>query len=218
MKAIVALTLAFLLLPVSACAQSWADVVGRVDPSLARIEFTAVVPTWFGGTQEVKASCTAFSINEQYGYFMTAAHCLNNGTTETLTLDGFPARLLYREVMLDLAVIAADLHKPAMVPSAAVLRKGDEIATLGYGYGLHDSLFRAGHVANPLVDLAQFELPNLWLAFDNGYIGGMSGGPVFDRDGYVVGLVQLSDEYSGFGITIATILEETSAFWEFSQT
>jgi S1-C subfamily serine protease len=213
----VTLTACFVLLPsLAACAPTWADTVATVEHSIVRLEFTAkAVDFWTGKEFEARATCTGFSIHEQYGYFMTAAHCLNNGTANGLTADKYPARLLYRNDDLDLAVLAVDLHKPALSFSLVPLRKGDEIGTLGFGYGLTDSLFRAGYVAHPSIDLSEFELPNLWLAFSAPYIGGMSGGPVFDRNGQVVGLVQLSDNLTGFGITIDEILNATRQYWQY---
>lgn len=213
--------LAFLLaLPSIMCARDWADTAAKVERSVVRLtDREIMVDALTGEPHHVTGVCTGFSINETYSYFFTAYHCLNNGTTTDLTIDGIPARLLYANQELDIAVITANLHKPAIHARAKALRKGEQIATLGHGYGLADTLFRAGYVANPSLDLSasrEFgpEFVGHWLMFDTSYIAGMSGGPVFDLDGKVVGVVQRADGQSGFGVNMSTILGATAFYWK----
>lgn len=200
------------------CAHSWVGTAAQVERSVIIVTHREVIINPFTGeSQRVTATCTGFSVNDRYSYFITAYHCLNEGTAADLKIDGLPARLLYANKALDLAVITADLHKPALRASTSALRKGDEIATLGHAYGFIDTLFRAGHVANPSIDLDSAFGPGYngqWLIFDAPYIGGMSGGPVFALDGRVVGIVQQADEISGFGLNIKTILGATGFYWK----
>lgn len=205
------------LLPSVDCARDWANTAAQVEKSVVLLTHREVVENPFTGKeQRTTFICTGFSINEAQAYFFTAYHCLNNGTAADLKIDGHPARLLYANKELDLAVITADLHKPALRYNNKPLRKGDEIATLGHGHGFNETLFRAGYVAHPSIDLSTEFGPDyvgLWLVFSTTYIGGMSGGPVFGLDGRVVGVVQQGDEYSGYGLNMATILDATGFYW-----
>lgn len=218
MKFLSTLILSVLLLfPSIDCARDWASTAAEVEHSVVLLTHREIIVNPFTGkSQRVQAICTGFSINEKQSYFFTAYHCLNEGTAADLKIDGVPARLLYGNKTLDLAVITADLHKPALSYNRQLLRKGDQIATLGHGYGFTETLFRAGYVAHPSIDLStEFgaEYVGQWLVFDMPYIGGMSGGPVFGLDGRVVGVVQQADATSGYGLNMLTILDATGFYW-----
>lgn len=212
------LLIAFIMSPAVTSARDWATTAARVEKSLVRITHPIImIDVDTGKILKGTSVCTGFSIDEGTGYFFTAYHCLNKGTANGLLIDKEPARLLYANMELDLAVITGPTHKPALRVSDRVLRKGDQIATLGHGYGFNETLFRAGYVAHPGVDLSgEFGRPyiGLWVILDAPYIGGMSGGPVFDLDGRVVGVVQQADGYSGFGLNMDTILESTGFYWK----
>lgn len=205
------------LLPSVDCARDWASTAAQVEKSVVLLTHREIeVNPFTGKSVRVTSICTGFSINELQSYFFTAYHCLNEGTTADLTIDGVPARLLFASKELDLAVITGNIHKPALRYNATPMRKGDQIATLGHGYGFNETLFRAGYVAHPSIDLSTEFGPDyvgLWLVFSTTYIGGMSGGPVFGLDGRVVGVVQQGDEYSGYGLNMTTILDATGFYW-----
>lgn len=196
------------------CAGDWANTAAQVDRSIVRVTHPESEVDSKGNVIKFVGICTGFSIAERDGYFLTDYHCLNAGTAADLLVDGSQARLLYKNKYLDLAVVTANLHKPALRPSQRPLRKGEQIATLGHGYGIDDTLFRGGYVALPSFDKREFNMVGHWLVFDTPYIGGMSGGPVFGLDGKVVGIVQQADELSGFGLGIQTILDATDYYWK----
>lgn len=200
--------LSLLLIPTIICARDWAETAARIEQSVVRLSHPDIIVNPRTG-DKIKATgiCSGFSIAEKDGYILTDYHCLHNGTADGLTVDGVPAQLLYANKTMDLAVVSADVHKPALRPSRVPLRKGDAVAALGHAYGFSDTLFRAGYVAHPRLD-------GKWLVFDTTYIGGMSGGPIFVMDGTVVGIVQQTDDNSGFGLTIQTVLNLTSVYWK----
>jgi S1-C subfamily serine protease len=45
------------------------------------------------------------------------------------------------------------------------------------------------------------------IVVQGGYIPGMSGGPVIDKDGQVVGIIQQSDQNIGYGVGVDRISE-----------
>ena len=95
-----------------------------------------------------------------------------------------------------------------------MLRKGEPTGTLGHGYGFIDTIFRAGYVSHPGIDPYRMGERGQILIFDAAYVGGMSGGPVFTLDEMVVGIVQSTDDVSGFGLNMSSILHATSFYWQ----
>ena len=77
-------------------------------------------------------------------------------------------------------------------------KTGQPIAAAGFGYGLPGHMFRVGVVSNPAKDLSP-ELTGLWLETDQPYVGGMSGGPVVNARGRVIGMVQRYNDAIGIG-------------------
>jgi S1-C subfamily serine protease len=216
-KLCASLTLCLFFLSASFFAYDWSATVRRVDASVVRLEHPVTMTNIFTGeTLEMKSACTGFVINQREGYVMTAYHCLNDGTTVNLSVDkkiGQANWLVFADEKLDIAVVSAPVTtRPALKPSRVGLQKGQEIGALGFGYGLQRSLFRAGYVSNIAVDVDP-EIPGPWFLFDGPFIGGMSGGPVFNTRGEVVSVVQMSNELMGLGRPFSRIYSATRAFW-----
>lgn len=220
-RRVVATALIVLMLGVSQvsdAASDWYDVARKIQPSLARVTFPVVLGTmtnvetgetrpWLG-----TGICTAFSINEKRGYYQTDFHCLPEfDYLAGLALDGTFAAVVYANEATDVAVIQSTIHKPALKAAKKIPGPGVGIATFGFAYGAEQPQFRAGYVAHNDFNLGSYG--EHWLVFDQPFTGGMSGGPVFDHDGKVVGLVQLGDEYQGYAYPINLLLQEVGAFW-----
>ena len=209
-------TLSLLILPVATSARDWADTIDRIQRSVVRVTHLVVwTDPQTGRTHRGSSVCAGSSINEIHSYYLTAFHCLDEGTGKDLKINGLPARLLLADKNSDLAVITADLHRPAVRASTRQLRKGEQVGTLGFAYGFIDSIFRTGYISHPSIDPYRHGEMGQILIIDNGYIGGQSGGPVFDLDGRIVGIVQSTDDVSGFGLNISTILHSTRFYWQF---
>jgi S1-C subfamily serine protease len=150
-------------------------------------------------------SCTAWSVDRRKSTYLTAAHCYG----ETILLDGkVPAHVVSIDEPGDIMVIQADspYQKPALRPSAFGVYKGTPVAAMGYGLGWPTAKFRAGTVSIPSISPRDFAYVE-YMITDFAFVGGMSGGPIFDTNGDVVGLVNRSfrDGTMGAGRTLAAL-------------
>ncbi len=141
-------------------------------------------------------SCTGFAIAKRR--VLTAAHC--NG--KDMTADGIHAILLKADVQSDLMLLEVGTGRKPMTFRDTPVVRFEELTAIGYGYGWHYLTVLTVHPI--LVDVTvEGMAPGMFV--QGGYIGGMSGGPVIDMDGYVVGIVQRTSEGVGYGVTALTI-------------
>ena len=171
-------------------------------------------------------TCAAFSIHRQQGLFLTAAHCVDEGRPLSLRtlfapIDiAAPAHVLWQDVGLDLAVLEANIHRPALRPRAKEFARGLEVGALGFAWG-QGLYFAAGVVANVHVYTEWNENGGRWegafLTVDGPVNGGMSGGPWFDRHGRVVGIVQRGTNITSFGRPINLVFSATQAYWQYKR-
>lgn len=157
--------------------------------------------------------CTAFSINETKRYYLTAHHCVvpflsDEGEPEVPVLDGQPLTIVFTNLALDLAIVVGPVARPALVLRTQPVLAGTEVGGYGYGYGMPTPIFRLATISAIFRDPEGLE----WLMVDNALIGGMSGGPLFDRSGRVVGVNDKSDNWSGYSVSGAQIRAATE-FW-----
>lgn len=205
MRRIVLSAILALLLCINLDAANWTKVIARAERSIVRI--TADVKNDKG--EDAEKVCTGFTINEKKGYVLSAAHCLG---PNSLFVDDILAVVTFVDQEHDLLVITnlGDSH-PALKYRRKPVQAGLPALALGFGYGEYDVISKIAHIANPA-----FEGPDgdVWLMFDSGYVHGMSGGPVLDMDGRVMGTVQRTDDVTGAGRPLAVMLELTGKFWE----
>ena len=194
---------------------TWVVTASEVNQSVVRLTYPVTVTNPFtGDTYDTEAVCSGFVIDERFGTVLTADHCLNASTAENLTVDGLKeVEVLWYDHKLDLAVLRVkDLHKPALAPRASDVKLGEEVAVLGFGYGLNSVLF--GHMWVSNIRETFGDMEGEWLIVYGGYIGGQSGCPLFDLDGHVISIVQRSDGITGLSLPQDDLWNATKEYWQ----
>jgi S1-C subfamily serine protease len=199
---IVAVALLFSVLePTAAPPRSpWRDVVNRVAQSAAYVDTPETV-------------CTAISIGEAAGMFLTAAHCQPNDN-KSVTVDGHPALIVWVDAKLDLMVLASPAaRRRAIAPRFDTLVVGEEVALYGHGLGAMIARFRTGRVSalDMPIPVNEGEM-KVYTMLDTAALPGMSGGPVVDVDGRLVGVMLISS-YVESGIAPMSVVMKTTRQW-----
>jgi len=187
-------------------AESISSVTDRVKKSIVRI--TGNDPA----TNRELYICTGESIAPRK--FLTAAHCvpehLANSLGEEvqyqLEANGIRALAVKVDVAKDLAIVIVDLDKPAMTFRDEPIGFMELVHGIGFGHGLHFPLITNNFL---LKHDSNLEVEGIWPGnvFMGAFIGGMSGGPIFDAAGLQVGVVQRGGQYIGYGVSVKTIRE-----------
>jgi S1-C subfamily serine protease len=142
--------------------------------------------------------CSGFVIAPQR--VLTANHCLDG---ETILADGITAKILHHDTYYDLGVLEVKINKPALLFRDYEVERFEKFTAIGYAFGWTRLSAKEERVEN--VNLSpKNELPP-GLIVQNGYIGGMSGGPLVDDNGYLVGIMQQTNDGVGYGVGVLLI-------------
>ena len=197
---------------------NWSGVFAQVQRSVIRVK------------NQQGNTCTAFSINQQMKYYLTAFHCLTDNmrhwkemTPEISTQAGTTVgklTLLKFSKELDIAVLQGELSLPALRYGSAP-RLGAEVAVIGYAGGLLEPSILLSNVLH-VMDAHPSGNSHMLIIRDDQDYPGMSGSPVVNFRGQVVSMCHRgapsergdpSDDISS-GTAIRDILGFVDHYWE----
>lgn len=196
--------LIILLSPALASAADWADVIKKVEPSVVYAQVGQ------------EGGCTAFVINTEKHYLLTAAHCYP-GEHGVLWVGLVPARVVALDSKKDLMVLEAkdiDPSLPAIKLAAKDPERGQEVMSVGYGYALERPFFRQAHVQDDKLTIPEGGVGGPYISTDSTFVPGQSGGPVVNIAGELVAIVQRGDSGStGLGVGADIIRARVGRFF-----
>jgi S1-C subfamily serine protease len=155
--------------------------------------------------------CSGFVIDVSRRHILTAAHC--QGETETL-VDGSPTEVVSKDPSYDLLVLKVkDLNdeKVALKLASKDAVTGEIVASMGYGGGLEEPMFRTNVVSIAGVNIES--LTGRWVVFERPFVGGQSGGPVVNQKGEIVSIVQMSNALTGIGRPVKILKDKVGRYF-----
>lgn len=207
MKHLISFLLASLLFIAPTFATDWSSVAEKSLKSLVGLQVA--------GNQE-RNFCSGTVIDSQRDYILTADHCIVEALKRNLrfTVDHQQAMVVLRDIPEDLAVIRAETDKPAMKAAKNPAKVGDFVMALGYAYSYLVPQVRISNVTYSGITLNDGYCNSKCLGVAIDHIGGMSGGPVTDHNGDMIGIVQFGDGKTGMGRNIEIIKARVGRYFE----
>ena len=166
-----------------------------------------------------KIFCTAFSINEEKSYWLTAMHCVQDQAggeyLPYLGESGDRVKMIAGFPDVDIAVLGAGMSAPALkLASVAPALNGNgqlgtQVYVTGYGYGFDPPTTFVGRAANIISIEAR-----KYLLFDMHVWPGHSGSPIQMMTGEVVAVTQISAGQVAGGSTWEDLERRTRKYWQ----
>jgi S1-C subfamily serine protease len=146
-----------------------------------------------GTIQQHDYYCTAFPITHEL--MLTANHCIH----DDMKVDGVKVdRVSKIDEYFDLALIRVDTPKEPITFRDREVTVGEGLTGIGFGHGWEMQMAIPQVVT--VVRHPWDEGTVVGIVVSPGYIGGMSGGPVVDVNGQVVGMCQRTYDGIGWGV------------------
>jgi len=216
--------------PAALTAQQVSALFRKVSPSvvLVRTLERGLSPGPTAGMTTIPGLGSGVLINTD-GQIMTAAHVVQTADRVAIQfVDGkvYPAHVVASSLRADVALLQLDQFPVAMTPARVgdsdSLDVGDEVIVVGAPYGLDHSL-TVGHISGRIPsDGIVSGGPMEMIQTDAAINMGNSGGPMFNMNGEVVGIVSRilsqSGGFEGLGFAISSkvakrVLLTSKSFW-----
>lgn len=200
------LTFVFATMLAGGCAASNPPPAHVADPAPLRVKQSIVRVTGESHGGQRYFTCTGFAIDTRK--YMTAAHCVPEsiyGMPYVLKADGVVATAIKVDTKTDLAVLLVDMVKPSLSFRDSPVTWLETVMAMGFGHGFTVPITTTHTLQSRKYNLG-VDTIHPGNVYEHPFIGGMSGGPIFDNDGMVVGVVQLSSEYIAYGVDVETIM------------
>lgn len=167
-----------------------------------------VLIKWHDTKTDETSVCTGFAVG--LTWVATAGHCLPEDDKIEILVDGIPSHVIKHDKRF--ALLDVPLGKyPVLRLRKGRPAVGDEVTTFGYAYGLPLMTLKRHVAAWCGCDYADTD----HLMMDGEIGNGMSGGPVIDVNGELVGMNQAGmrdDNGSPITLSIACPAEELRDF------
>jgi serine protease Do len=217
--------------PITASAQQLREAFRRVSPSVVTVKTKRVdVPTVSEQTLTIIDGLGSGVLISNDGKILTAAHVVQTADVARVEFpDGqeIIAHVVGSDVRSDVALLQLERMPkgiaPARLGDSDQIEVGDQVFVIGAPYGISQTL-SAGHLSgrHRLNNSNEGTTSVEFLQTDAAVNGGNSGGPMFDIDGNVIGIVSSIMSHSGGseGLAFATavntakqLLLDRKPFW-----
>lgn len=160
-----------LLMPLAAAPKPAPDLpslMNRVERSLVQVVFQA--------DEQRQHSCTGFIVDAAKGLVLTAEHCVEKDENY---VNGLLSDVIKKDSHLALLKVPSMMGPPLDIRKDK-LERGEQVIAMGWGYGILGGSLRMVYNSNYDGELI----------LDGALSPGMSGGPIVDMEGKVVGVSQ----------------------------
>jgi serine protease Do len=179
-------------------AQDFTESYSKVQESVVPI-FTESDQTFEAGGKVQRTSSEGLgtgSIISKSGLILTASHVINDAKKIMVQIGdkAYSAKIVRNSVNADVALIQLDLPpsdlKPLKLGNSDKTKIGEQVFVIGYPHGLGKT-FTVGHIGGRHEQQRYFSKINEIEMFqtDASINSGNSGGPMFNMDGEIIGIV-----------------------------
>jgi S1-C subfamily serine protease len=172
MRLLPALLVVFAAVP--AHAADWVPIVKGLERKVARVEILR-------DGEPSPGTCSAVVINAIDGFALSAAHCFDRSSQESVTLNGRHAEVARMNTLMDLAVLRFEPRGEHTMCLGSEPLLGSETLIVGFAFGSKGLHVQAGNVSNVLDE------DRLIVSAD--VLFGDSGGAAIDSSGCLIGMV-----------------------------
>lgn len=187
---------------------SWAEINEIASKQVVGVTTEVTYTNFFGQTSSSAVSGSGFVISDD-GYILTNYHVIetayqNNYAVNVITHDGtrYDATIVGIEASNDIAVLKIDATglTPATLGNSDSLAVGDDVCAVGNPLGELEFTSTFGHVSalDRLITTEEGGSAINMFQIDAAVNSGNSGGPVYNDQGQVVGVVNA--KYSATGV------------------